>query len=676
MFRISARRVLIHASVTLLLCSQIPAQQKTPAPPEFVSWLPIAPAEQQMKSPVVDPNAGAEVLTWRVHVVDELLSNSDLQRVLYHYVRLKIFDEKGVEKAATIDLTYGGRTAILEVSGRTVKADGSIVELDRKSVYKRDLVRAGGRKLKAVSFAMPGVEPGAIVEYRWKERQDDDRIMYFRMHFQREFPVQRVTYFVKPLPGRFTAGYGMYINPFNCRTSPLKEENDGYTSTYVENVPAARDEPFSPSEPNITPWALLHYQMGERRDPDKYWADLGRKEYSELKQALKASDEIKSAAMEAAAGAKNEDEKIAALIHAVRTHVRDAFGEDVTDAERQKFLKSLPRERGRTSAEIFKSGLGTPNEMNVVFAAMAQQAGLEARPALVADRDEIEFIPKYTVDRYFLDNVDMAVKLGDNWKVYDVSRKLLPPGMLSWREEGMKALITDPKNPLFIETSIAAPEASAENRSSRLKLSPEGTLEGDVEETYTGHRAEEYRSQLQRQSAAQREEWLRDRITRMFPDADVAGLKIEDVDDASKPLRTAYHLKAPNFAQVTGKRILFEPNAFRRAQASPFSAAERKNIVNFPYAWQEVDQTSIQLPDGWKLDNAGNPGPLNFGKPGAYDLKITISNANELVTRRQFSFGREGILVFAANAYPTLKKIFDEVQLRDRHTLSIMKEDR
>jgi len=276
MLRAPTRRVRVQLAVALLSCSRIPAQQKTLAPPEFASWLPITPSELQMKSPVVDPNAGAEVLVWRVHVVDELLSNNDLQRVLYHYVRLKIFDEKGVEKAATIDLTYGDRTAILEVSGRTVKADGSIVELDRKTVYKRDLVRAGGRKLKAVSFAMPGVEPGAIVEYRWEERQDDNRIMYFRMHFQRKFPVERVTYFVKPLPSRFTGGYGMYLNPYNCRTSPLKEENDGYTSTYVESVPASRDEPFSPSEPNISPWALLHYQMGERRDPDKYRADLGR----------------------------------------------------------------------------------------------------------------------------------------------------------------------------------------------------------------------------------------------------------------------------------------------------------------------------------------------------------------------------------------------------------------
>ena len=56
-------------------------QQKTPPPPEFVNWLPVSDAERDLKTPRVDKDAGAEILLWRVHVVDELLSNGDLQRV-------------------------------------------------------------------------------------------------------------------------------------------------------------------------------------------------------------------------------------------------------------------------------------------------------------------------------------------------------------------------------------------------------------------------------------------------------------------------------------------------------------------------------------------------------------------------------------------------------------------
>ena len=647
------------------------AQQRTMAPSDFVNWLPITDADRQLKAPLVEKDAGAEVLEWRVHIVDELLSNTDFQRVLYHYVRLKIFDEKGKEKAATIDLTYGDKRNILDVAGRTIKNDGTIVELDKKAVFKRDLVRAGRLTRKAVSFAMPGVEPGAIVEYRWKESVDDHAIYYVRLKFQQDFPVERVTYFFRPLPREIAGTYQMFMVPFNCKPSAFKIENDGYTSTTVENIPALREEPYSPSEPNLEAWALLHYQQGDRSNPDKYWNDIGKRGYQELKDALKTNADIKSAAAEATANAKNDDEKIAALIGAVRSDVRNLYDTSVTDADRQKYIKSLPKDRLRNATEIFKSGIGTANEMNVVFAAMAQQSGLEARPALVASRNERIFHPKVTVDEYFIDNIDMAVKQGDDWKILDVSTKLLPPGMISWREEGMYALITDPKNPTFIQTHAAPPEASAETRSAMLQLSTDGTLAGDVEESYSGHRGEDYRYQLKDKSPAQREEWLHDRVTRMFPDADVTAIKIEFADDPTHPLRATYHLDAPRYAQVTGKRLLFQTSPFHRAVASPFSSSERRAAVEFPYAWKESDQVVFKLPAHWALDNSDSPGRLELGKPGYYEGALSITKNNELISKRELVFGREGNLYYQPNVYPQIKKVFDQIQLRDQHSIAL-----
>nr|MDP9115237.1 DUF3857 domain-containing protein [Acidobacteriota bacterium] len=626
------------AIFTILACfssTSARAQQRTLAPSDFVSWLPITDADRQLKAPVVDKDAGAEVLEWRVHIVDELLSGREFQRVFYNYVRLKIFDEKGKEKAATIDLTYGDKHSILDVAGRTTKTDGTIVELDKKTVYKRDLVRASRLTRKAVSFAMPGVEPGAIVEYRWKESVDDHAINYLRLKFQQEFPVEHVTYFFKPLPSEIAGTYQMFISPFNCKPSAVKIENDGYTSTTVDNVPALREEPYSPSEPNLEAWALLHYQEGERKNPGKYWSDIGKRSYQELKDALKSNPEIKSAAAQATINAKDDDERIATLIALVRARMRDLFDTGVSEADREKYVKSLPQDRLRTAAEIFKSGLGTPNEMNVVFAAMAQQAGLEARPALVANRNELIFNPKTTIDEYFIGNIDMAVKQGAAWKILDVSTKQLPPGMISWREEGVYALIADPKTSTFIETPLSPPEASAETRVAALQLSTDGTLSGDVEESYSGHRGEDYRYQLKDKSTAQREEWLHDRVTGMFPDAEVTAIKIEFADDPTHPLHATYHLEAPRYAQVTGKRLLFQTFPFHRAIASPFSSSERHAAIEFPYAWKESDRIQFKLPDHWTLDNSDSPGRLDLGKPGYYEGHLSVTKDNELVSQRE-----------------------------------------
>src|SRR5262245_24236647 len=418
------------------------------APAEFQDWPQITNAEKQMRSPLVQKDAGAEVLVWKAYVVDEFLSLSTLQRVYYNYVRLKVFDEKGKEQAATIDLASSETSNIFDVAGRTLKADGTFVQLDKTAIHQRDVVRAGSRKRKTTSFAMPGVEPGAIVEYRWKEVESGDEIEFVRLQLQREFPVQKVTYFLKPLSSEITS-YQLRFQTFNCQPMFGKPDNAGYTPITVENIPAFRTESFAPSEPNLRAWVLAYYQPDNTNDPERYWNDFGKKAYQDLKNAMKADDDPKAATAMATGQAKSDQEKIIALVAHIHANLKNA-DTDLTDAERVKFRDSLPKNRARTSSEILKSRLGTPSELNVVFAAMAAQAGLDARPAFVADWNEVGFNPKTMMNRYYLDHIDMAVKLGGSWKVFDVSTKLLTPGMLPWRQEGLYALISDAKLPTFI----------------------------------------------------------------------------------------------------------------------------------------------------------------------------------------------------------------------------------
>jgi hypothetical protein len=243
--------------------------------------------------------------------------------------------------------------------------------------------------------------------------------------------------------------------------------------------------------------------------------------------------------------------------------------------------------------------------------------------------------------------------------------------MISWHEEGMYALITDPKNSSFIETPAAPPEASAETRTAMLSLSPDGTLAGDVEESYSGHRGEDYRYQIKDKSPAQREEWLHDRVTRMFPDAEVTAIKIEFTDDPTHPLHATYHLEAPRYAQVTGKRLLFQTSPFHRAIASPFSSSERHAAVEFPYAWKESDQILFKLPPHWALDNSDSPGRMELGKPGYYEGALSITKDNELISKRELVFGRGGALYYEPKIYPQVKSAFDQIQLRDQHSIAL-----
>jgi FtsZ-interacting cell division protein YlmF len=49
---------------------------------------------------------------------------------------------------------------------------------------------------------------------------------------------------------------------------------------------------------------------------------------------------------------------------------------------------------------------------------------------------------------------------------------------------------------------------------------------------------------------------------------------------------------------------------------------------------------------------------------------MTVGNG-ELVTARDLTFGNRGIIFFEPKYYPTIKKIFDQIQARDTHTISL-----
>src|SRR5947208_10288016 len=133
-----ARVCLILAGISLVISPAVGAALNQ-------EWLPITTEEKSMKQARVEPDAGAEAIFWRVYVLDEV-QGQDPRSVLYHYVRIKIFNERGKEQQGTIDIPYFGKTSIVDIAGRTIKPDGSIVELKKNTVFNRDIAKGNGIK--------------------------------------------------------------------------------------------------------------------------------------------------------------------------------------------------------------------------------------------------------------------------------------------------------------------------------------------------------------------------------------------------------------------------------------------------------------------------------------------------------------------------------------------------
>ena len=646
-------RSILFPVVIALLFAPLGAMRTSMAAGE--DWRPVEPADLALKAAVVEPNADAEAIFWDIRVDDG--GQNDL--VLSHYVRIKIFNERGREKYSKIDIPYFNRVKIKDVAARTIKPDGTIVELGKDDIIEKTVVKANGLKLRTKTFAFPGIEPGAIIEYKWKEVRSNSSANNLRLQFQRDIPVQAVTYHLKP------AGSSVVdVHPFNMDQPTFEKEKNGFQVATVKNMPAFREEPMMPPEDNVRSWATVRYltllSLIYGYNMVAAQLNIGLKPY------LKVDKDIKQKVAEITAGVDSAEAQIARIFDFCRNNIKNTSDKSLgfTEDDIEKLKEN------KKPSDTLKRGVGPGIDINLLFAAMVNAAGFEARVALLPDRGERLFDRNAYV-RGSLRPSTIAVRFGTTWKFFDPGLPYVAPGMLRWQEEGVDALIVDEPS-TWVYTPVTDAQKSKEKRSAKLKLDENGTLEGDVTIEYTGHLAVEHKVLNEDDSPVQREENLKEMVKSRLSSAELTNIVIEDEADANKPFVYKFHVRVPDYAQKTGKRLFFQPGFFTKGISSLFSASTRRYPIYFHYPWSEEDTITISLPKGYALDNADRPAPINGGATSQHEINMGITNDQAtLHYHRKFYFGTPDLLLFPVEKYDVLKQLFDEVNKADNHMITL-----
>lgn len=618
-------------------------------------WRPVNPSELALKTPVVDPDADAEAIFWDIRIDDA--GAYDL--VLQHYIRIKIFTDRGREKQSRIDIPFLTGTKIKDVAARTIKPDGSIVELAKEDVLEKTVVKLSGIKLRTKSFAFPGIETGAIIEYKWKEVISNASANNLRLQFQREIPVQETTYHIKPSKSSTIFD----VRAFNMARPEFEKEKNGFQSTTVKNMPAFREEPMMPPDDSVRSWALLKYEsllslIGYS------WMAHGA--YIDFQPYLKVDDDIKRKSAELVTGATTAEEKLERIFAFCRANIKNP-NETISGFTREEIEKL---KENKKPADTLKRGVGPGIDINLLFAALANAAGFEARVALSPDRGK-NFFSRSVVIPGALRPANIAVRVGTTWKFFDPGFHYVTPGMLRWQEEGVEALIAD-DSPTWVTTPMSPPEKSRETRAATLRLDENGTLEGDVSIEYTGHLAVEKKALNDDDSPNQREENLKEAVKNRLSTAELTKIVIENVTDPAKPFIYKYHVRVPEYAQRTGKRLFLQPAFFQKGIAALFLTSTRRYPIYFHFPWSEEDKVVIELPKGYALDHADSPAPFTAGPISSYSVKMGVTkDESTLVYQRSFFFGGSSTILFPAERYEQVKRLFDEVNKSDNHTITL-----
>jgi len=591
------------------------------------------------------------------------------------YVRTKIFTDAG-KKRADVELPYFPRLMrIDDIRGRTIKPDGTILALEQRQALFDKLVLSVGRgQIRAKTFTLPGVEPGCIIEYRYRE-VFKRKLNRLPLDIQGELFTKEIDYSYRLPPAPLFGEWK--IHWFNNRGQIAiqpKFEKD-WVRIQVRDVPPFIKEAYMPPEKAVKVWGLAHMSMNlallssslPSRRPlmsnlDAYWADFARIMYAAIEEQLKKKNkEVKQTVARLISPGNSEDVKIRKIYDFVQREIKNLsyVHDESADAQPPKENKHL--------GDVLTHRYGDADDITLLFIALLREASVDARVGLLVSGDEDVFRPTFHNGFVQFNDRVAVVRTSSGWRFFDPGSLYCPVGMVSWEKSATPILVLGEIDPQFVQGPQLSSGTSVIHREASLTLDANGTAGGEVKVTWSGYPGISLKREYDSLSAEERTERFKKFMEERVPGVSVSNVSLENVTDVELPFIARCRVEVSGYAAKTGRRLFIQPSFFNRSKSSEFPESTRKHDIDFPYCWKEVDKIVMALPDGYEPE----PLPQNQTIRAGDSLIVNSTysrEGNHLVFERELI--SEALFV-ETKFYPSLKQLYDAVHEIDSRTIAM-----
>lgn len=622
-----------------------------------IDWQPLAPEDLAATASTIDHDAGAEIL-YRYLEIDDSFNDSDPGSSSHEYIRIKIYNDKGVRSLDKIDIPCTELSSIRRLMARVIKPGGGIIEVNKDAFHRRDIVKKGDRKVQVISFSFPSIEPGDIVEYKW-DTNSEDNIYALMLRPLREMPTRKVCFRVKPF---LVSGLAFDVFFYQCQQQRFKLGPDDFHSIELHDLPAFKEEPWMPPEDEVQPW-ILFYPMRVEEKPGDFWLNTGKNAADDMASSTRRPPkEIKEAAARITAGAATVEERARLINNYCRSQILNTSryipksGEVVKPKSKPSPGYTLEKKQGRTI------------DIVTLYHALARAAGLDSRVARCGDRSDSFFRQNIRIASQLPAQI-VAVKDGARWLFFDPASDCVPDGILRWYNEGVPVLVATRQAIEWLTTPLTPPDRTRLKRTARLRLNDEGTLMGELRLDYYGHYETQARIDFMNETPEKREEIVRERLQARIPGAEISRLEMPGINDPAAPVCIKYDIRIPNYGERVGARLFFQPGYFEKGNQPPLTAETRDHDIYFSYPWSVEDDVEIGVPAGFALEEASAPQSTPEANWGKHTVHIAFNKrTGTIIYKRAFAFLP---LQFSKDNYAQVKRLFTALHLRDAHTLSL-----
>lgn len=595
----------------------------------------VSNEELNLKECGFDKNADAVVLL--DHAVAYF--NEEHNLITERRVRMKILKEKGIDRA-NVRIPYYSDGDFEYISGISAvvvtPVDGNSFttnELENKNIFKRQV----NRLISVVSFALPNVKVGSIIDYTYRSIMKNYAGLK-RWEFQSEIPVLTSSYELAPLANSEFA-YSVYKSPeMPIQITP--DNANGKIRFVMNNIPGLRDEVYTASTQNFL--QRVNFQFAS------YTSYMGKKNYTNTWEQLTTElltdrdfgsqagkDLSGSAFLKSLSPSLTPTEKIKTIHEFVRNNIRW-----------DHFLSKYSLDGVK---DVLEKKKGNSGDINLLLVSLLKSAGLEAYPLLVSERENGLIDTTYS----YLDQFNKVVALVNcEGKQYvldgtdlDTPFFMVPSDLLN-----TIGYLVDKKKRRFVYFDNL-PHKQREFINLKEIVREDGVVEGSAVVSNMEYAKLAKESRFNTDKSRYREDLLKP-----YPFIKVDSFAVQGLqnDSASLKLAVDFHFDL----KKSGGYYLLSPNLFTGLNENPFITQYRFTDIDFGSKYSGVVTANIQLPESFAVEALPTNKKLVSQDRSMMVSRLLEKTDNQISLRYNMEINRER---FAAVEYETVKAFFKEM---------------
>ena len=553
----------------------------------------------------------------------------------------RILNGRGLSNA-DVSIPYSAASQrVTRVEARTIQPDGTTLAVRPADIHETspfaDFTLYDDAK--NIAFSLPGVEPGALIDYRYTVLT---RAPLRRGRFADSWwlaggdPCRLNRYtLIAPagMPVRFRTHNGSRVTFTQSLTS------DGAHRVYRwerRDSPALASEPAMPPQETFAPWIEVSTWPS--------WGEVAAWYHGLAAARMDATPEVTALARRLTAGKTTQRAKAEALFYWVEKKTRYVAIE-----------MGLSAYQPHSAAEVSRDRYGDCKDMATLLAALFHASGIAtAWPALL-DTENKQPVHERLAAPTLFDHAILRADLDGRPYWFDATAEFCAFGDIPASDRGLEAFVVKGGAGAFETIPAGGPEVNRTVYSKSVALRSDGGADCRTVVQGDGDSALAARTEM----SALRPDQMRDHFEGMISsqaDATLRAFSVAGCEDLDKPLTYGVRYTAPAWAVRTGA-LLIVSDGF--AFDSPVTLRTRR----YPFVVKEGQQqdytVTIQLPPGYRVEALPEDARE---ETAAGTLTVSYIAAKGSVTIHKAVTLRPAVV--SPEAYPALRAAFERFAQR------------